>query len=121
MNKMYFIDKAALQYFNEKLQARYNTKAPIDHTHYGLLDENLAEFIHTIKDSDPSGIASGTLKAGETHMVFDSGINIGDSNDIFIYTSVYGISPTEVQINGTEVSLSFTRRSEDMDVIVVVK
>lgn len=121
MAKMYFVDKTALRYFNDKLQARYKTKASDGHTHEGLLDENLTKFISSIKDSDVSGIASGTLVAKETTLTFDTGIEIVDSNDILVYTTVYGISPTEIQIDGSQVTITFAKRYEDMDVIVVVK
>lgn len=121
MSKMQFVDKRALRYFNAKLKAKYKTKASIDHTHTGLLDESLSSFVSSIKDADTVGIVSGVLLKGEKTIILDTGVNITDDNDILVYTSVYGTTPDAVESVGTQVTLTFSKQTKDIAIVVVIK
>ena len=121
MDKLYFVDLKGLDYFNAKIHARCMEKSTVDHTHYSLLDNNLSEFILTIKDSDTIGIVAGKLLKGKKTITLDTGVSIGDTNSIFIYTSMYGLSPDEVEHNGSLVTATFAKQENDIDIIIAIK
>ena len=63
---------------------------------------------------------TGTLTAGNTTLTLTDS-SITTSSTIDIYTSVYGISPTNVTVITGSITLTFAAQAIDVDVKVVVK
>ena len=61
-----------------------------------------------------------TLNAGETEVVFVSD-DIKIDSMVDIYTSEYGVSPTDVSVEAGKITLVFKAQEVDMDVKVVFK
>ena len=63
---------------------------------------------------------TGTLTAGQTSLILSDSAITTDSM-IEIYTSVYGVNPTNVVASDGSVTLSFKPQTQDIGVKVVVK
>jgi len=65
-------------------------------------------------------ILTSTLTAGQTTITFtDSSITANSTVDV--YTSVYGVSPTEITSSTGSITLAFDSQDSDLSVKVVIK
>lgn len=63
---------------------------------------------------------TATLSAGSTHIEFDDAI-FNDNSIIDVYTSVYGINPTDVTVTTGTILLDFSEQSIDVDIMVIAR
>ena len=84
-------------------------------------DEQESDMIVGVRmDSIESGDAySGTLLAGETSISI-SGSAINTDSMISIYTSVYGVNPTDVSVTGGKITMKFEKQSMNIKVGVII-
>lgn len=76
----------------------------------------LAEAIASVSGTE----LTSTLTAGQTTLTFtDSSITANSTVDV--YTSVYGISPTEITPGTGSITLAFDSQDSDLSVKVVIK
>lgn len=65
-------------------------------------------------------VLTSTLTAGQTTLTFtDSSITANSTVDV--YTSVYGVSPTEITSSTGSITLTFDSQDSDLSVKVVIK
>lgn len=64
-------------------------------------------------------ITKGTLSAGDTTITL-SDSNIKENSALSFYTSIYGLSPTEVSTSAGSVTLTFDAQESDIEVGVRV-
>ena len=79
---------------------------------------NMNDLEQRIADAQPV-ILTGTLAAGETTIAFTDDAITTDSTFDF-YTSIYGVSPTNVAVANGSVTLEFDAQETDMAVEVRV-
>lgn len=65
-------------------------------------------------------VLSATLTAGSTQLVFTDA-SITNNSLIDVYTTVYGVNPTEQVQSGTTLTLTFDAQDSNIGVKVVVK
>jgi hypothetical protein len=63
---------------------------------------------------------TATLSAGETTLSFTDG-SISDTATIDVYSSTYGVSPKNMTVSGTTLTLTFKAQSSDTDIKVVIR
>lgn len=65
---------------------------------------------------------TGTLETGETTIAFTfTQQTIGENTLVFPFSETYGVSPTDVSIEGQVVTLTYDEQEADMKVGVLVK
>lgn len=86
----------------------------------GQLTEDAATHLQEQIDDTRGVVLTGTLLAGETSVSF-SDLSITDDAIIETYTTVFGVSPTNMTQSGSTLTVYFNERESDVGVKVLIR